>query len=157
MVRCEYEGDDKVIAHGAKPSVGGQSQRIIFKEHPDIDCIVHFHCPMNKDVEHIPLVSQKPYECGSVDCGKNCSDGLKQIGNLKVVMLDNHGPNIVFSKNTPAREVIEFIDQNFDLLNKTGGPVSLDNRTTGFTENMPAHLAKRFREEADKYIADRAE
>lgn len=37
LVRIDYDGLDKVIAHGFKPSVGGQSQRIIFDEHPDAD------------------------------------------------------------------------------------------------------------------------
>ena len=27
----------------------GQSQRIIFKEHPELDCIVHFHCPVKEE------------------------------------------------------------------------------------------------------------
>src|SRR5262249_17873948 len=41
MVLVETRGDHEVIAHGSRPSVGGQSQRIIFAEHPGLDCIVH--------------------------------------------------------------------------------------------------------------------
>jgi hypothetical protein len=45
LVRVVTDKDDTVIAYGAKPSVGGQSQRIIFSEHNDYDCIVHFIVP----------------------------------------------------------------------------------------------------------------
>lgn len=125
MVLVEYEGRDRVIAHGAKPSVGGQSQRIVFQEHRETDCIVHFHAPMRADAPaRIPLVDQWPNECGSFECGRNTSRNLKRFGNLKAVMLDEHGPNLVFSRDTPAADVIAFIDANFDLSQKTGGLVS---------------------------------
>lgn len=124
MVRVEYDGFDKVIAHGFKPSVGGQSQRIIFDEHPDLDCIVHAHVPLKANPRDIvPLVDQAPNECGSHQCGANTSRNLKDFGDIKAVMLDSHGPNVVFSKNTPAERVIEFIEANFDLEAKTGGLV----------------------------------
>ena len=45
LVQIDSKNQNEVIAHGFKPSVGGQSQRIIFSEHPEMDCIVHFHCP----------------------------------------------------------------------------------------------------------------
>ena len=126
MVRVDYrEGSDAVIAHGFKPSVGGQSQRIIFEEHPDADCIVHFHCPMREDAaDPVPHRSQREVECGSHQCGSNTSQGLRKFGNLKAVMLDGHGPNVVFSRNTSPDEVIGFIERNFDLSDKTGGHVS---------------------------------
>lgn len=125
LVRIEYEGLDKVIAHGAKPSVGGQSQRIVFDEHPDLDCIVHFHCPTKENVrDNVPVADQAPFECGSHNCGNNTSKNLRKFGDLEAVMLDNHGPNIVFSKNTDPAKVIEFIEANFDLDAKTGGLVS---------------------------------
>lgn len=128
MIEVEYEGLDKVVAKGGKPSVGGQSQRIIFDSHPDLDCIVHFHCPIKKDaVDNIPVALQWFNECGSINCGLNTSDNLEPVrgrSDMKVVMLDNHGPNIVFNRNTPAEDVIEFIEQNFDLEDKTGGLVS---------------------------------
>jgi len=122
LVRVTTDGDDSVIAYGAKPSVGGQSQRIVFTEHPDYDCIVHFHCPIKKESE-VPIVSQREYECGSHQCGQNTSRGLKKFGNLSAVMLDNHGPNIVFNHSIDPNEVIEFIEKNFDLSDKTGGLV----------------------------------
>ncbi len=128
LVLVEYEGDAKVIAHGAKPSVGGQSQRVVFREHPELDCIVHFHSPLREDASHsVRVADQWQNECGSHQCGHNTSQNLRAVDNrsdLKVVMLDGHGPNIVFSRNTPANDVIAFIDANFDLEKKTGGMVA---------------------------------
>jgi hypothetical protein len=111
------------LAYGAKPSVGGQSQRIVFKDHPDVDCIVHFHCPI-KAGSLVPTVSQYEFECGSHQCGNNTSRGLAKFGNLYSVYLDNHGPNIVFNRSIDPQEVINFIEDNFDLSSKTGGLVS---------------------------------
>lgn len=123
LVRIETDGPDSVIAYGSKPSVGGQSQRIVFAEHPEYDCIVHFHCPIRPGSE-VPVVSQREYECGSHQCGQNTSRGLRQFGNLSAVYLDQHGPNIVFHRSINPSEVIKFIDDNFDLSAKTGGYVS---------------------------------
>jgi len=124
LVRIETDGPDSVIAYGAKPSVGGQSQRIVFHDHAEYDCIVHFHCPI-KDGSDVPQVSQREYECGSHQCGENTSKGLKKFGNLSAVYLQEHGPNIVFNRSIDPQEVIDFIDANFDLSDKTGGYVSL--------------------------------
>lgn len=122
MVEVKTDGNDQVIAFGARPSVGGQSQRIIFNEYPDLDCIVHFHCPLKPYHKHaIPVMSQWEYECGSHQCGENTKNGLTKFGNLYAVMLDKHGPNIVFSKDTDPQEVIQFIKDNFDLSKPTNG------------------------------------
>lgn len=122
LVRIKTSGPDTVLAYGAKPSVGGQSQRIVFKDHPGMDCIVHFHSPLKAQPrDAIETRSQRQYECGSHQCGQNTSSGLKQFGNLKAVMLDQHGPNIVFNRNIDPKEVIDFIEANFDLDKKTGG------------------------------------
>lgn len=123
LVKVITDGPDSVIAYGAKPSVGGQSQRIVFHEHSEYDCIVHFHCEKRPD-SPVPVVSQKEYECGSLQCGENTSKGLKSFGNLSAVFLDNHGPNIVFHHDINPQEVIQFIEDNFDLSSKTGGYVS---------------------------------
>lgn len=122
LVKVITDGPDSVIAYGSKPSVGGQSQRIVFTEHPEYDCILHFHCPIKSDSK-VPAVSQREYECGSHECGKNTSNGLKRFGNLSAVYLDNHGPNIVFHRSIDPKEVIDFVNENFDLEGKTGGPV----------------------------------
>jgi hypothetical protein len=123
LVMVKTDGDDNVLAYGAKPSVGGQSQRIVFKEHDGFDCIVHFHCPI-KPGSDVPAISQREFECGSHECGARTSKGLKQFGNLKAVYLDNHGPNIVFPASIDPKEVINFIEANFDLTHKTGGYVA---------------------------------
>lgn len=122
LVRVETDGPDSVIAYGAKPSVGGQSQRIVFQEHPDADLIVHFHCPI-KPESKVPTVSQREFECGSHQCGQNTSRGLARFGELHAVYLDNHSPNIVFNSSCDWRTVVNFIESNFDLSGKTGGPV----------------------------------
>lgn len=124
LVMIKTDGADSVIAYGSKPSVGGQSQRIVFNEHSGYDCIVHFHCPI-KEGSKVPQVSQREYECGSHECGQNTSRGLAKFGNLLAVYLQEHGPNIVFNRNIDPQEVIDFIEANFDLEEKTGGPVSL--------------------------------
>jgi hypothetical protein len=124
LVKVETSGPDTVLAYGSKPSVGGQSQRIVFQDHPETDCIVHFHSPLKKG-SRVPTASQMEVECGSHQCGKNTSTKLKKFGNLKAVYLDNHGPNIVFSKDTDPTEVIDFIEKNFDLDQKTGGLVTV--------------------------------
>lgn len=129
LVKIESSGDDRVIAYGARPSVGGQSQRIIFREHPGLDCIVHFHCPP-KPGASVPVASQWQNECGSHQCGKNTSDHLQKVDlgdgeSLEVVYLDSHGPNIVFNRNTNPDKVIAFIDKHFDLTAKTGGMVEI--------------------------------
>lgn len=122
LVYVRTDGPDTVLAYGAKPSVGGQSQRIVFRDHPEMDCIVHFHCPKRIQPKHlIPVRSQREVECGAHECGAQTSQGLGQFGNLKAVYLLNHGPNIVFNRNIDPQEVIDFIEANFDLSKKTGG------------------------------------
>jgi len=123
LVKIKTDGPDTVLAYGAKPSVGGQSQRIVFEDHPEYDCIVHFHCPL-KSGSKVPSASQREYECGSHECGQNTSTNLGKFGNLGAVFLEEHGPNIVFHHSINPQEVIDFIEDNFNLSGKTGGYVS---------------------------------
>lgn len=121
MVLCINSSTDEVKAFGAKPSVGGQSQRIIFREHPEMDCIVHFHCPPKPNAK-LSVRDQAPYECGSHECGQNTSNGLREeTPGIKCVYLDNHGPNIVFNHSIDPERVIKFIEENFDLSKSTDG------------------------------------
>lgn len=121
LVRVVTDGPDRVVAMGAKPSVGGQSQRIVFSEHPERDSIVHFHCPIRPGSD-VPVVSQREFECGSHECGKNTSDGLTLVEDgIEAVYLDGHGPNIVYHHDENPERVKEFITDNFDLTKKTGG------------------------------------
>lgn len=130
MVLVIAEGEDRVLSYGAKPSVGGQSQRIIFEQHPEMDCIVHFHCPLKPDAKlDIPITSQAPHECGSHGCGENTSKHLRPVDikssqdrypqRVKAVMLDKHGPNIVFNQDVDPQLVINFIEENWDLERST--------------------------------------
>lgn len=119
LVRVLATGEDTVTAIGGKPSVGGQSQRIIFDTYPSADCIVHFHCPPKPGVS-VPVADQFPFECGSHQCGSNTALGLREIGfNIRAVYLQNHGPNIVFARNTDPEEVIDYIENHFDLEGST--------------------------------------
>lgn len=121
LVLVKTDGPDSVVAYGSRPSVGGQSQRIVFADHPDEDCVVHFHC-IKREGSEVPTVNQKEFECGSHECGRNTSNGLKQFPHgIKAVYLDNHGPNIVFNKDVDPRLVVDFIEDNFDLQTKSGG------------------------------------
>ena len=124
LVQIKTDGPS-IIAYGFKPSVGGQSQRSIFHDHKEYNCIVHFHCEKKPD-SLIPVRSQFEYECGSLECGKNTSNGLQRFGNLSAVYLDNHGPNIVFHESINPQEVIDFIDDNFYLDRKTGGNFEIE-------------------------------
>lgn len=120
LVMIEPRGNDEVIAHGFKPSVGGQSQRLIFEAHPDLDCIVHMHSPLRPG-STVPVREQRPYECGSHECGRNTNDGLANFDGIHAVMLDKHGPNIVFPKTMDPTKVIAFIEANVDLAGRTDG------------------------------------
>jgi hypothetical protein len=121
LVAIEAKGDHEVIAYGSKPSVGGQSQRIIFRDHPGLDCIVHFHCPLKYESRlRINRAEQWPFECGSHQCGKNTSDHLVQYDEgIWAVMLEQHGPNIVFKHDVDPQKVINFIEENWDLSGTT--------------------------------------
>ncbi len=116
-----------LLSYGAgKPSAGARSQYLLLEENPEMDYIVHFHCPLREDArDDIQVQSQREFECGSIECGLNTVKGMKAFndGRIKAVMLDNHGPNIMFSEDATPEEVIEFIDANFDLSGKTGGVI----------------------------------
>jgi transcriptional regulator with XRE-family HTH domain len=125
MVKLHPTGPHEVAVEGGKPSVGGMSQRIIFDRFPDADNIVHFHCPLRPRVKDVPIRDQRPFECGSHECGRNTADGLAFVEDgIRAVMLDQHGPNIVYGKEVPAEKVIAFIERHFDLSQKTGGLIA---------------------------------
>ena len=114
---------DKITAYGDKPSAGVRSQYELFKNHPEYDCVVHFHCPL-KDGSKINIRPQKQFECGSLECGINTSNGIMPIHDgLAAVMLDKHGPNILFKSNIDPQKVIKFIDDNFELSKSTSDSI----------------------------------
>ena len=127
LVKVVTDGPDHIYVYGAKPSVGGQSQRIIFDMHPELDCILHFHSPLRQEYRNeFSIKSQFEVECGSHECGQNTAQGLTEYtldNNQKVyaVHLDHHGPNIVFSKETDPSALIRFVEKYFDMSKKTTG------------------------------------
>jgi hypothetical protein len=124
LVRVEFRGD-AMIAHGARPSAGTRSQHAVLSHHDRYDCIVHFHCPQ-RDGSLVPVRSQREFECGSHECGRNTSDGIREFGALGAVMLDRHGPNVVFRSDGDPRDVIAFIEANFDLARRSDGFAAVD-------------------------------
>ena len=119
MVRVTFD-NDQMTAYGAKPSAGTTSQYAVLSQFPEYDCIVHFHCPL-KSGSKVNVRSQKDLECGSHECGENTWKGITKFKGLAAVMLDQHGPNIIFSSKCDPDEVIKFIDENFDLTVRSDG------------------------------------
>ncbi len=121
MIRCVPRQDGSISVYGGKASVGAQTQRVIFEEHPDVDFIVHFHCPLRPGIS-FPTVEQFQFECGSLECAANTLSGMVEVEpGIKAVMLDKHGPNIAYGKDVDPQAVISFIERHFDLGDKTGG------------------------------------
>ena len=124
LIKVVSSGPDSVTAYGARPSVGGQSQRIIFREHPGFDCIAHAHVPLLVPGT-VNTVPQWPRECGSHQCGAATSAGLREVApGIKAVYLENHGPNVVFRRDVDPAHVISYMQDHFALSEKTGGLVA---------------------------------
>jgi hypothetical protein len=95
-----------------KASVGARSQWMLLQENPGYDCIVHTHNPMRVG-SHLPVTPQKPYQCGSLECGLNTLNHLGKFGdNIKAVYLEKHGANILFKSSADPQEIINFIKEN---------------------------------------------
>lgn len=127
QIKKEIDSNDKVIAFGRKPSVGGQSQRTLFDTYPDLNCIVHFHCPLNElGKATIGRTSQFSFECGSKECIASNLLGFREFKvsddhSIWCGHMDNHGPNIVFNSDIDSKLVIDFINTYWDLSKKTTG------------------------------------
>lgn len=123
LVKVDFSVEGKQIAYGAKPSAGARSQYMVLSKFPEMNCIVHFHCPLkdNSVLGSLGAVrSQKYVECGSHQCGQNTANGMVKISSdIAAVMLDKHGPNIVFSQKADPKEVVKFISENFELNKQT--------------------------------------
>lgn len=123
----EESDSDKVIAFGAKPSVGGQSQRSLFEAFPDLNCIVHFHCPLKVNSRDLfNATSQFSFECGSHECIASNITGFKEYKvsdthSIWAGHMIKHGPNIIFNRDIDPQLVIDFIDTHWDLTRKTDG------------------------------------
>ena len=120
-----YGKDSKgnIIATGGKPSVGEHTQDLIYEKLGDeVHSIVHFHFPLRGDSGVITVAEQKPFECGSNECGDNTATNMREIfPGLYAVHLKGHGPNIAFHKDVQTEDIIQFIEDFWDLDNKTGG------------------------------------
>jgi hypothetical protein len=115
--------DGKIVAGGARPSVGEHTQGEIYDTLGDqVHSIVHVHCPLREGANGIATASQRPFECGSVECGKNTAENLAEVEpGVFVVHLEGHGPNVAYRKDVPPERVILLIEKYFDLDDKTGG------------------------------------
>lgn len=116
-------GEDKFTAIGThKPSVGARSQWLLLNSHKEFDCIVHTHTPV-KSGQLVNKASQKPFQCGSFECGMNTVNNLNEVkmtcgdsyARIMYVMLDKHGPNILFRSKDNPNLIIDFISKTFDL------------------------------------------
>lgn len=138
LVRVEFT-EDRPVAYGFKPSAGVRSQYDVLQRlnqdlgYVGYDCIVHFHCPLRpgkaRDIfvegeGGITVMPQWPFECGSHECGDNTANGMRMVApGIQAVMLDQHGPNIVFHRGIDPSKVISFIDENFNLAKRAGAPM----------------------------------
>jgi hypothetical protein len=114
------DSNGEVIAHGAKPSAGTRSQWAVLQAFPEYDCIVHFHCPLKAGSE-VTVRPQHDFECGSHECGENTVAGIRRFVERRIgaVMLDKHGPNIIFHRHLDPQLVIDFIEKNFDITKRS--------------------------------------
>lgn len=107
--------DGKIEATGnRKPSVGAMSQHLMFNRYPDFDCIVHTHNPLKQD-GILPVVDQKPFQCGSLECGANTVNGMKEIDGIMAVYAKKHGANFMFKSTDSPSRIIDFIRSNIVL------------------------------------------
>jgi hypothetical protein len=83
MGKVLVDEKEKFTAMGKrKPSVGARSQWVLLNAYPSYDCIVHTHNPIkNKDT--INTVSQRPYQCGSLECGLNTLKGIEDYEGIR--------------------------------------------------------------------------
>lgn len=113
------ENDEIFTVSGRrKASVGARSQWLILKQNPGYDCIIHTHNPL-KENSLIPVASQREFQCGSLECGLNTVNHMKEFNGIKAVYLNKHGANILFKSTENPDNVIQFIKNNLELGIKT--------------------------------------
>lgn len=107
--------DTFIVTGERKASVGARSQWLMFRQNPEFDCIIHTHNPMKGNL--LPITPQKPFQCGSLECGMNTVNHLQSFneGRIKAVFLEKHGVNIMFNSYNNPQEVIDFIKANIEL------------------------------------------
>lgn len=114
LVKVDANEDFEYIGT-RKPSVGARSQFIMLQENPNTMAIVHTHNPL-KMGSKVPIAEQRPFQCGSLECGMNTVNNLGTFDDgIKAVYLRKHGINILFDFDTPSKKVIQFIKDNVEL------------------------------------------
>lgn len=110
------EKDDEYYYYGMKkPSVGARSQHMMLKNNPKYDYIVHTHNPL-KVGSLVPTTPQRPFQCGSLECGMNTVNHMGEFDNgIKAVFLEKHGINLLFKRTTKSEDVIQFLKDNIEL------------------------------------------
>ncbi len=116
MSLVEVENDIFTVTGKRKASVGARSQWLILNANKNYDCIIHTHNPLKRD-SSIPTTPQKPYQCGSLECGLNTVNHMEimEDGKIMAVYLEKHGANILFSSKDNPEIIIEFIKNNIEL------------------------------------------
>lgn len=115
----EKDDESRFIVDGdRKASVGARSQWLMLKDNPDYDCIIHTHNPLKENSE-INKTQQRPFQCGSLECGLNVINNLTSFNikntTLKAVYLEKHGVNILFKSTDNVDDIINFINNNIIL------------------------------------------
>jgi len=114
-VFIDEESDSFVYMGDKKASVGARSQALLLKENPEYDFIIHTHNPL-KEGSLIPTTPQKPFQCGSMECGINTLNNMGSFDNgMKAVFLEKHGINLLFKTTTKSEDVINFLKDNIEL------------------------------------------
>jgi len=115
MSKVVRHGEQIMVGGSLKASVGATSQRLIFDKFPEYDCIIHTHNPQREGSD-LPTTPQRPYQCGSLECGINTVESMKVYDeDIAGVFLEKHGANILFRSSCDPQKVIDFINKNLVL------------------------------------------
>lgn len=115
--------NNKLVVHGkGKATVGSRTIWELFQKFPSYDAVVHTHNPI-KPNSKIPIISQKPFHCGSFECAKNVAENMLEFKDYGVaaVFADKHGANIMFRTSQASSDITKFLDENIQfgvLLNR---------------------------------------
>ena len=114
MSKVEVENNEFIVSGKRKASVGARSQWLILQQNPEYDCIIHTHNPL-KEGSQIPVTEQRPFQCGSLECGVNTVTNMKEFDGIKAVYLDKHGANILFKSADNIEKITNFVLENIEL------------------------------------------
>lgn len=108
--------DEFIVSGSRKASVGARSQWLILSDNPGYDCIIHTHNPLKED-SFVPIVEQRPFQCGSLECGLNTVQNMEFVDGIRMaaVYLNKHGINLLFRSNSNPNRIIQFLKDNIVL------------------------------------------